>query len=155
MIENPAASLAHEILEQRGLDPTLNRILVLSAMIVSPRPLTAAEVYKKVLAEHKLNRVTVYRILDLFEEHGVVSKISSGERSFRYCARPGRRPHGHCHFHCTRCGAVQCIEKTLLPFDEKELTDRLPMDVQNIELRLDGVCESCRGVKATIKENES
>jgi hypothetical protein len=39
---------------------------------------------------------------------------------------------------------VQCIEKNLLPFDEKDLTDRLPMDVQNIELRLDGVCPSCK-----------
>lgn len=139
-----AFASARKILEQSGLDPTLNRILVLTAIARSPQPLTAKEVYKSVLADHKINRVTVYRILDLFAEHGVANKLSSGDRSFRYCARPGRWPHGHCHFHCTQCGAVQCIDKELLAIDEQDLKSRLSMDIENIELRLDGVCEECR-----------
>ena len=132
------------MLERFGMDPTLNRILVLAALTGSDHPLTAKEVYEQVKHEHKLNRVTVYRILDLFADKGVVNKISSGERSFCYCARPGRWPHGHCHFHCTCCGEVQCIDRSLLVIDEVELKERLPMDIRSIELRLDGVCAACR-----------
>lgn len=135
---------AREYLEQSGQDPTLNRVLVLCALAESDHPLTAKEVHRLVMARHKLNRVTVYRILDLFAEAGVVNRISSGDRSFRYCARPGRWRQGHVHFHCTRCGDVQCLEKDVLPFNAQELAESLPMDVENIELRLDGVCQACK-----------
>ena len=134
---------AREAIATCGLDPTLNRLLVFSVLFASDHPLTAKEVYEELRQGHKLNRVTVYRILDLFAEKGVVSKISSGERSFCYCARFGRWLAGHCHFHCTRCGKVECIDKDFLDLDEEILKNRLALDVQHIELRLDGICTAC------------
>ena len=139
-----AFSRSSDIIVRFGLDPTLNRILVLSALSESDHPLTARDVYEELRHRHKLNRVTVYRILDLFAEKGVVSKISTGERSFCYCARFGRWPQGHCHFHCTRCGKVECIDKDLLALNPDELKNRLSLDVRHIELRLDGVCTACK-----------
>lgn len=134
---------SRDVLESHGLDPTLNRVLVLAAMAASDHPLSAREVHDRVMAEHRLNRVTVYRILDLFAHHGVVSRISAGERGFRYCARPDRRPWGHVHFHCTRCGQVQCITNRAVDVGER-LADSLPMDIRNVELRLDGICDNCK-----------
>ena len=140
---------ARETIAGCGLDPTLNRLLVFSTLFASDHPLTAREVYEDLCREYKLNRVTVYRILDLFAGKGVVSKISSGERSFCYCARFGRWPAGHCHFHCIRCGRVECIDTNLLALDEEAVKNRLGMDVQHIELRLDGVCTACKDKAAT------
>jgi len=144
MISGDTFEQAREHLRRNGQDPTLNRILVLCALAESDHPLTARQVHERVLAEHKLNKVTVYRILDLFADTGVANRISSGDRSFLYCARPGRWRQGHIHFHCTSCGQVQCLDKEGLPFDANALADALPMDVENIELRLDGICLKCK-----------
>ena len=135
---------AREFLEQIGLEPTLNRMLVLSAITGSNHPLTAAEVHQKVLASHSLNRVTVYRILDLLAEHGAINKITAGERSFHYCANE-RKNFGHSHFHCTSCGEVTCIDNDAIDFNEQALS--LPRGVSNVDLRLDGVCPVCRSKK--------
>ncbi len=148
MTEQGSVSRSREFIVRFGLDPTLNRLLVLTILLESDHPLRAKEVYAGLRQRHKLNRVTVYRILDLFAEKGVVSKISSGERSFCYCAPFGRRP-GHCHFHCTQCGKVDCIDKDLLPLDEEAVKNRLALDVRHIELRLDGVCRECKDKAAT------
>lgn len=144
MTEQASFSPSREFIVRFGLDPTLNRLLVLTILLESDHPLTAKEVYEGLCREHTLNRVTVYRILDLFAEKGVVNKISTGERSFCYCACIERRRQGHCHFHCTRCGKVECIDKELLALDEEAVKNRLALDVQHIELRLDGVCTACR-----------
>ena len=134
---------ARKTLEFHSLDPTLNRLLVLAALQGDDHPLSAREVFERVMARHRLNRVTVYRILDLFARQGVASKISVGERGFRYCASSERRPGRHVHFHCLRCGEVQCVSHRAAALAE-ELAQSLPLDIRNIELRLDGICDRCK-----------
>ncbi len=149
MTEQASVARSSEVILKFGLDPTLNRLLVLTILLESDHPLTAKEVYEGLCREHTLNRVTVYRILDLFAEKGVVCKISTGERSFCYCAHIARQRLGHCHFHCIRCGKVECIDTDLLGLDEDVLKKRLALDVQHIELRLDGVCTACKAKDTT------
>jgi Fur family ferric uptake transcriptional regulator len=143
MTVSDATATARDFLARTGLDPTLNRILVLAAVAGSDRPLTAREVFERVLAEHRINRVTVYRILDLLAENGAVNRISSADRAARFCAGGGRWPNGHSHFHCTRCGEVQCVDNDALHIDTKTLKAALPMHINAIDLRLDGICANC------------
>jgi Fur family ferric uptake transcriptional regulator len=143
-----AHAAARSFLARTGLEPTLNRILVLSTVAGSHHPLTAREVFERILAEHRLNRVTVYRILDLLAENGAVNRINATERAVRYCARGGRWPNGHSHFHCTQCGEVQCVDNDTLHFDQKALGDTLPMRISSVDLRLDGICTACSGKSA-------
>lgn len=138
-------SAIRKMLEEIDLAPTLNRLLVLAVLMDSDHPLAAAEVHRKLLSDHKVNKVTVYRILDLLEEKGVVNRISSGERAALYCLRRGRWTGGHSHFHCLQCGEVQCIDNEALRFNEDRVGHALPLEVSNIDLRLDGVCAGCRG----------
>lgn len=132
------------LLEEAGLNPTLNRLLVLATIRDSDHPLAAAEVHKRLLREHTVNRVTVYRILDLLAEKGVVNRISSGERAAMYCLRQGRWRGGHSHFHCLRCGEVQCIDNADLRFNEDRVGGSLSLEISNVDLRLDGVCAGCQ-----------
>ncbi|MFH1915497.1 MAG: Fur family transcriptional regulator [Pseudomonadota bacterium] len=134
---------ARAFLAGTGLEPTLNRILVFSAVADSDHPLTARQVLDRVLADHRINRVTVYRILDLLADCGAVNRIASMDGAARFCSRGGRWPRGHSHFHCTRCGEVQCVDNAMLHFDEKALGNALPMRVNSVDLRLDGICASC------------
>lgn len=141
-----AAQAAQNFLERTGLEPTLNRILIFSALADSPHPLTAREVYEAVLGEHKINRVTVYRILDMLADKGAVNRVSSGERALQFCT--GRN---HSHFHCTSCGCVQCIQNDALHFDEEAVASALPLHISTIALHLEGVCADCRGGASSAK----
>ena len=132
------AGAAREFLEQTGLEPTLNRIMVLSAVVAGHRPMTAAEVLAEVLREHRINRVTVYRILDLLAEKGAVNRFSANERAQHYCV--GRN---HSHFHCTGCGRVQCIANEKLHFDETAVANALNLDISHVDLHLEGLCPAC------------
>ena len=143
MIHDDAMHAARSILSRAGLDETLNRLLVLAELTAAGHPLTAREVHERVAAEHAINQVTIYRILDLFAKKDMVNRISAGERSWMYCARGGHS-RSHCHFHCTRCGQVSCIEPERLGLDEKRLATALPLEVSHIDLRLDGVCAACK-----------
>lgn len=132
-----------KMLEKSGLNPTLNRIWVLDALQTSSHPLSAKEVFENVNAEHRLNQVTVYRILDLLADTGLVSRISSGERSYLYCFHQTPAPCGHCHFHCLRCGEVLCIENEAVYQSELALRS-LSLKIQGIDIRLDGICPNCQ-----------
>ena len=132
------AGTARDFLERTGLEPTINRILVLSAVASEHRPVTASEVHAAILREHKLNRVTVYRILDLLAEKGAVNRFNSGERAQCYCV--GR---DHSHFHCTGCGRVQCIANQDLHFDETAVANALDLAVSHVDLHLEGLCPDC------------
>lgn len=139
-----AQSDSYKKLVQYGIEPTLNRLLILDVLKKSTHPLAAKDVLDSVLTSHAVNRVTVYRILDLLADKGVINRVSTGTRATRYCANSTSWTHGHSHFHCTRCGEVKCIDNHLLNIDETSLLDALPMQISNIDLRLDGICESCR-----------
>ena len=134
-----AAEAARTFLGKTGLEPTLNRILVLSALTGSDHALTAREVFDAVLLTHRLNRVTVYRILDLLTENGVVNRVSFGEGVRRFCVGGH-----HSHFHCTGCDEVLCIDNSALQFDENSVGRTLPLKVSSVDLHLEGLCEKCR-----------
>lgn len=130
-----------DILKQGGLAATARRLLVVQALAASGGPLTPQELL--VLLGGRLNRVTLYRILDLLVEHRLATRHNAGERAFRYCLRPGAT--GHAHFTCTRCGHTQCLDSRPLDAGLSELLARLPMHVDSAEVRFGGVCEGCLG----------
>jgi len=137
---------ARELLEHCGVPATENRLLVLRALAGADQPQTpqTPQTPQELLARlsGRMNRVTLYRILDLLVERGVVARHNAGERAFRYCL--GQGVHGHSHFHCTRCGATQCLDSKLLEPGLSRILSGLPMRVEMAEVTLGGVCEGCQ-----------
>ena len=76
------------LLEKSGLGHTSNRLRVLEIIGNSRHPLSAQEVIEKLNNGREINRVTVYRILDILVEKKLVERISAGDRSFRYGLAP-------------------------------------------------------------------
>lgn len=130
---------AEQRLEACGVAATENRLLVLRALDGAEHPQTPQELLAGLGA--RMNRVTLYRILVLLVERGVVARHNAGERAFRYCL--GQGAHGHSHFHCTRCGATQCLDSRLLEPGLSRILSGLPMRVEMAEVTLGGVCASC------------
>jgi Fur family ferric uptake transcriptional regulator len=131
---------AQERLEICGVAATENRLLVLRALSGADQPQTPQQLLAGL--EGRMNRVTLYRILDLLVEHGAVARHNAGERAFRYCL--GQGVHGHSHFHCTRCGQTRCLDSKFLEPGLSRILSGLPMRVEMAEVTLGGICEGCQ-----------
>jgi Fur family transcriptional regulator, ferric uptake regulator len=131
---------AQELLKGCGLSATANRLLVLHALSGAGQPQTPQELLAALAG--RMNRVTLYRILDLLVEHGVAARHSAGGRAYCYCL--GQGLHGHSHFHCTRCGQTQCLDSRLLEPGLSRILSGLPMRVDLAEVSLGGLCENCQ-----------
>jgi len=133
-----------KLLRNAGLSMTLNRGLVLESIALSDRPLRAREILEEVRARHAMNKVTLYRILDLLVDKDVIFRHSSGDRAFRYCLTASGTRASHCHFYCKRCGCMECLSVEEMPIDFSVLRESFPMRVEEVEVRLDGVCKACQ-----------
>ena len=89
----------------------------------------------------KIDRATIYRILNRFSEDKIVHKIigDDGKQYFAFCLNCGEKKHKHNHFHfrCTNCGQVECLES--------EVNVSLPTGytIQNFNGIVSGLCSAC------------
>lgn len=133
---------AKKRLREAGLEITDHRLRVLMAVGNTAHPSSAPEILKKVSNRQDINRVTVYRILDLLVKHEVLNRLGLGEKPRRFCLRSDQEDE-HPHFHCTRCDCYICLDIHDLPLDRRAI-ERLSLVVSHIDIRLDGICPACR-----------
>jgi Fe2+ or Zn2+ uptake regulation protein len=90
----------------------------------------------------KIDRVTIYRILQGFSDEGKVHKIlgDNGKTYYALCdsCSEGNHQDNHVHFRCIGCDTVSCINETI--------PDSLVPDGYNItgfSLLIFGYCPNC------------
>lgn len=131
------------LLSAADLDPTDNRLRVLEVVGNNNYPLSAADIYQTLARTGSINRVTVYRILDLLVSHALVDRISTGGRAFYYGMAPNENHRPHPHFYCTRCGQMDCLTPDSLNVDSHALRKTFPGRIDKVEIRVDGICKNC------------
>lgn len=141
---SPAAAM----LARAGIDPTPLRLCVAEILAGEGQALPAADILARVRERHRANKVTLYRILELFVERGLAFRHSSGDRAFRYCLGPRFSSLAHCHAYCVRCGRMECLPAPSSLVDVAALGEQLAMAVMGVEVRIDGVCAACRQAAA-------
>ncbi len=134
-----------QLLADSGIARTAGRLQVLRIIGGSDRPLSAGDIHQRMDASHPVNRVTVYRILDLFVDKGIVERISGGGRSFFYGLAPNEHHRPHPHFYCTFCGNMECLTPESLVVRADQLSGSVAGAVEKIAIRVDGVCRRCLG----------
>jgi Fur family ferric uptake transcriptional regulator len=132
-----------ELLEGSGLEPITNRLRVLEVIGSNPSPLSAQDVFETLSRTSDINRVTVYRILDLLVERGLVERLSGGGRSLVYGIAPNKNHPAHPHFYCRSCGVLQCLQPGSLKVDLQDIKSSFAGEIQGVEVRLDGICKNC------------
>ena len=132
-----------EILKSCDLGVTPKRLRVLEVIGSHNFPLSAGEIHKTLGRNTTINRVTVCRILDLLVERGLVQRLSGGGRSFVYGLAASDYHPAHPHFYCKRCGHLECLKPQSLKVDTKPMQRTFAGLIQNIEIRVDGVCQTC------------
>ncbi len=132
-----------KLLVGADLPPTPHRLRVLEVIGKSPFPLSHREICRSLRESHPINRVTVYRILDLLVERKLVARIISGDRSFRYGLVAAADHAEHPHFYCRNCGDMRCLDQGALSVDLEALVKEPPGLISRVEVRLDGICNTC------------
>lgn len=131
------------MLETTGLEATTNRLQVLQTLGESSSPLTAAHILKKVEQHHPINKVTVYRILDILVEKNLLERLSTGTRTTYFGMAPNKHHAPHPHFFCTVCGRIKCLSSESIHIDTTRLSVTSHAQIQRIEVRIEGICERC------------
>jgi Fur family ferric uptake transcriptional regulator len=132
-----------DLLVSAGLDPTSNRMRVLEVVGNNSSPLSAGDIFQTLERSSSINRVTVYRILDLLVDHGVVERLSTGGRAFYYGLAPNDHHQAHPHFYCKSCGQMDCLNPESLKVDTDPLWKTFPGQIDKVEVRVDGICKNC------------
>jgi Fur family ferric uptake transcriptional regulator len=107
-----------EILLEHKLRNTTGRMAILRFFLERPHALSYADIEHEFSS--RFDRVTVYRTLRTFLDHGVVHKVLDDGGALKYALCPGRchqelHHHDHIHFKCTMCGETTCLEEANIP----------------------------------------
>jgi iron complex outermembrane receptor protein len=91
----------------------------------------------------KVDRVTIYRILQGFYEEGKVHKITGedGKTYYALCesCSEGHHHDNHPHFRCIRCKRITCLKE---PIDMPALPEGYT--ATSVSFLISGLCASCR-----------
>ena len=131
------------LLKAGRLGVSANRLRVLEVIGNTNAPVSAGDIYKTLESNTSINRVTVYRILDLLVERRLVQRLSGGGRSFVYGLAPNEYHPAHSHFYCKSCGHLECLKPQSLNVDTKPMQRTFAGVIENVEVRVDGVCKTC------------
>ncbi|MBU1194777.1 MAG: transcriptional repressor [Proteobacteria bacterium] len=132
-----------ELLKSVSITPTENRLRVLKIIGNNNFPLSALDIFKTLDRTASINRVTVYRILDLFVARCLVDRISTGGRASYYGLAPNANHKAHPHFYCTSCGQMDCLSPETISIQMNEFSKNFPGRIDKFEMRMDGICKNC------------
>lgn len=132
-----------ELIEASGLKATANRIKLLELVGNHDTPVTASEIYSTLKEKLPINRVTVYRILDIFVDSGLLEKLSTSGRQSFYGLAPNEFHERHAHFYCMKCGELKCLHPSDFQFATIGRGIGRVGNAEKIEVRIDGVCNKC------------
>lgn len=128
------------ILEKAGVRPTSNRILVLKTLLLAKSPFGLIELEAEL---QTLERSSIFRVLTLLLEHGVIHTIEDGRGVTKYEMCHGDSHCGvddmHAHFYCEKCNKVYCFEDITAPHID------IPSEfqVKSVNYMLKGICPEC------------
>jgi Fur family peroxide stress response transcriptional regulator len=139
-VENRLAAFRRHCRE-RGLALTPQRLAIYQALAGDDSHPSAEEVFRRVKPTVlSLSLGTVYRTLELFEAHGLVSRVQASGNQARFDAN--QDPHSH--LVCVRCHQVIDVPDPRPP--RRPAQQRLPEGFRILAPRVQflGICQDCQ-----------
>ncbi len=138
-----ASTLAIEsIIRATGARVTPSRVQILSLLQSEQVPLSHGDVEGLIRKDDlpKIDRVTLYRVLDWLADIGLAHKAANLRGVFCFtAAKPNIEHARHVHFRCTSCGGVFCLDMPAPP------SPKLPKEFRltGVEMDIRGECPDC------------
>jgi Fur family ferric uptake transcriptional regulator len=132
---------AVNILKTHQLKHTKHRVKVLEEIAREESAVSQPELEKIFVKE--IDRVTLYRILNIYEEKGILHRIMdiNGTANYAICSPACSMEHHHdehVHFNCTNCQKIYCLDVKIpvLKMPKGFVADSLNSTAY-------GICEQC------------
>ena len=134
-----------QLMSERGVRMTEQRRAILSVIETAKKHLDASQILRKARKlDPGIDRVTVYRTLNLLKRHGLVDELDlmhmQGEKHF-YERRPQR---DHIHMACLRCGKITEFESDLFDRLKGQIQRDCQFHIVVTRLECGGYCSDCR-----------
>lgn len=124
-----------------GLKQTKARQALLQILAREDRPLDVLELTDFLKKESvEVDQATVYRILDIFQKKGIISRFEFQEGKFRYEISGN----DHHHLVCEACGKIQDISDCNIPDLEEDIFKKKGFKVSHHALEFYGLCSECQ-----------
>lgn len=124
------------------LKATPARLGVLKALETTNIPLDVISLLNYLKKNNiKVDKVTVFRILNILSEKGLVTPIQLGEGKFRYEHSAKTEHH---HFICEKCSRIIDISDCNIYKLEKEIKRKKGLFVKRHSLEFFGICKQCQ-----------
>jgi Fur family ferric uptake transcriptional regulator len=123
---------------QKNTKPTSMRILVYDFLSSQHSAVSLSEIENQFSV---VDRITIYRTLNTFEEKGIVHSIQENKTTkYKLCSDEcNEQTHKdlHLHFYCKICKETTCRDNFLLP----DFSNTFRID--EIRFFAKGICENC------------
>jgi Fur family transcriptional regulator, ferric uptake regulator len=135
-------SKTEETLQQAGIAKTPQRMAVLKILQNAGGPLSINIIRAKLETSIRINKVTVYRIISILKQRGVIRDILSAGGAVHFEMATADYP-VHPHFSCTNCGSVNCLTPLTFSQARQLTTSSEDFSVDHIEINISGLCNGC------------
>src|SRR5690606_10143215 len=140
---NNLKARSEQLLRQHRLKITVPRLSVLS-VVLEKETATSQPELEKMLGD-TIDRVTLYRVLNIFEEKGILHKILdlNGTATYAVCSEYcPQHPHQeeHVHFTCSKCNSIYCLNDVQIP----EIDIPKGFKIETVGISAVGICDKCK-----------
>lgn len=140
-----SAKIKHDCkdeLNASSLRATPARIALMNLLESTDKPLDVQAMIRYLhKKEIQTDPATVFRIVNMFAEKGLVKPIQLNEGKFRY--ELATRADHH-HFICEHCGTVEDISDCNIDLIEKNITKKKGLLIKRHSLEFFGLCKVCQ-----------
>ena len=132
-----------EVLARAGLKRGGARKRIIDLLAGEPCALSAVEIEDTLRSQGKpTGRASIYRVLDLLVDHGLVERVAVGDGQSRFERSEAGGEHHH-HLVCEQCGKLVAFDDPALERAIDDLSERLGVRVEHHDVVLRGACEQC------------
>ena len=128
-----------KILRENGYSITSQRLSVFDALQQIDDPITITQLADKLT---DMDRVSVYRTVELFEKVGIVHRLWTGFKS-KIELSENFSPHHH-HFTCLECDETIGLNSEVLEKDLKDFECEYGFELTQHSVELSGYCTKCK-----------
>lgn len=139
--------LAYKILADKGFKTTEPRKILLEFLNRDEnKHLSCDEIYDRLSDAHpNIGIATVYRNIQLFEELGIVTKLTLDDGIGRYeYAELLKDAHQHHHLVCLNCNKLIEVKEDLLGALEEQIEKEHGFKIVDHDLKFFGYCSDCK-----------
>jgi len=131
------------MLQKAGISKTIQRLAVLDILFKATTPLSVNAIRQALETKSNIDKVTVYRILSLFRQRGIIREIASAGGANYFEMATLENPL-HPHFSCRNCGAFTCLAPLSFTQAPELFLPKDDYSIDHIEINISGLCAYCR-----------